>query len=253
MGALDGKVALITGAARGQGAAEARLFAERGAKVMMTDVLDEEGAQVAAEIGDSAAYMRLDVTSEQGWKDVVAATVEKFGKLNVLVNNAGIITPAVEVHETSLEDYRKVIEINQIGVFLGMRASVESMKKAGGGSIVNIASIDGLIGMYGASAYCASKFAVRGMTKVAALELGKYGIRVNSLHPGGVKTKILGDLGISEDQADGAFNSTPLGRIAKSEEMATLAAYLASDDASYSTGSEFVADGGLTAGFALEG
>ena len=152
MGALDGKVALITGAARGQGAAEARLFAERGAKVMMTDVLDEEGAQVAAEIGDSAAYMRLDVTSEQGWKDVVEATVEKFGKLNVLVNNAGIITPAVEVHETSLEDYRKVIEINQIGVFLGMRASVESMKKAGGGSIVNIASIDGVIGMYGASA-----------------------------------------------------------------------------------------------------
>ena len=253
MGALDGKVALITGAARGQGAAEARLFVERGAKVMMTDVLDDEGAQVAAEIGDSAAYMRLDVTSEQGWKDVVAATVEKFGKLNVLINNAGIITPAKEVHETSLEDYRKVIDINQIGVFLGMREVVEPMKKADGGSIVNISSIDGLTGMYGASAYCASKFAVRGMTKVAALELGKYGIRVNSLHPGGVKTKILDDIYLTEAQAEEAFKASPLGRIGKSEEMATLAAYLASDDASYSTGSEFVADGGLTAGFSLDG
>ncbi len=253
MGALDGKVALITGAARGQGAAEARLFVERGAKVMMTDVLDEEGQQVAAELGDCAAYMRLDVASEQGWKDVVAATVEKFGKLNVLINNAGIITPVAEVQETSLATFQKVTDVNQIGVFLGMREVVEPMKKAGGGSIVNIASIDGLIGMYGAVAYCASKFAVRGMTKVAALEMGKYGIRVNSLHPGGVKTKILDDTGMTEEQAEEAFKAIPLGRIAKSEEMATLAAYLASDDASYSTGSEFIADGGLTAGFALEG
>ena len=253
MGALDGKVALITGAARGQGAAEARLFVERGAKVMMTDVLDEEGQQVAAELGDSATYMRLDVTSEQGWKDVVNATVEKFGKLNVLINNAGIITPVAEVQETSLATFQKVTDVNQIGVFLGMREVVEPMKKAGGGSIVNIASIDGLIGMYGAVAYCASKFAVRGMTKVAALEMGKYGIRVNSLHPGGVKTKILDDTGMTEEQAEEAFKAIPLGRIAKSEEMATLAAYLASDDASYSTGSEFIADGGLTAGFALEG
>ena len=253
MGALDGKVALITGAARGQGAAEARLFVERGAKVMMTDVLDDEGQQVAAELGDAAAYMRLDVTSEDGWKEVVAATIEKFGKLNVLINNAGIITPVAELHQTSLATFQKVTDVNQIGVFLGMREVVEPMKKAGGGSIVNIASIDGLIGMYGAVAYCASKFAVRGMTKVAAIELGKYGIRVNSLHPGGVKTKILDDTGMTEAQAEEAFKAIPLGRIAKSEEMATLAAYLASDDASYSTGSEFIADGGLTAGFALEG
>ncbi|HBD12965.1 MAG TPA: 3-alpha-hydroxysteroid dehydrogenase [Porticoccaceae bacterium] len=253
MGTLDGKVAIITGAARGQGAAEAQLFAERGAKVMLCDVLDDEGAKVAADIGDAAAYMRLDVTDEQGWKDVVKTTVEKFGKLNVLINNAGIITPVREVHETSLDDYRKVIDVNQIGVFLGMREVVEPMKKAGGGSIVNIASIDGLIGMYGATAYCASKFAVRGMTKVAALELGKYGIRVNSIHPGGVQTKILDDTGLTEDKAVEAFKAIPLGRIGQSREMATLAAYLASDDASYSTGSEFIADGGLTAGFALEG
>lgn len=253
MGALDGKVALITGAARGQGAAEARLFASRGAKVMICDVLDEEGAQVAAEIGDSAAYMRLDVTSEQDWKNVVNATVAKFGKLNVLINNAGIISPIVEIQDTTLEQYNRVVNVNQVGVFLGMREVVEPMKKAGGGSIVNISSIDGLLGMYGATAYCATKFAVRGMTKVAAIELGKYGIRVNSLHPGGVKTKILDDTGMTEEQAENAFKAIPLGRIAKSEEMATLAAYLASDDASYSTGSEFVADGGLTAGFALEG
>lgn len=253
MGALDGKVAIITGAARGQGAAEARLFAERGAKVMLTDVLDDEGKQVATEIGDAAAYMRLDVTSEQSWKDVVAATVDQFGKVNVLINNAGIISPVAETHKTSLETYRKIIDVNQVGVFLGMKEVVEPMKAAGGGSIVNIASIDGLIGMYGATAYCASKFAVRGMTKVAAIELGKYGIRVNSIHPGGVKTKILDDTGLTQDQAAEAFKAIPLGRISQPEEMATLAAYLASDDSSYSTGSEFIADGGLTAGFALEG
>lgn len=251
MSSLEGKVALITGAARGQGAAEARLFAQRGAKVMLCDLLDDEGQAVAAEIGANAAYMRLDVTSESDWKKVVQATVDKFGKLNVLINNAGIITPVKEVGDTSLDDYMKVINVNQVGVFLGMREVVAPMKTAGGGSIVNISSIDGLIGMYGATAYCATKFAVRGMTKVAALELGKYGIRVNSLHPGGVQTKILDDTGLSEEQAADAFKQIPLGRIGQSEEMATLAAYLASDDASYSTGSEFIADGGLTAGFSL--
>lgn len=251
MGTLDGKVAIITGAARGQGAAEARLFAERGAKVMLTDVLDEEGAKTAASIGDAAAYMRLDVADEQNWADVVAATVDKFGKVNVLVNNAGIITPVAEVQDTSLETFNKVIGVNQTGVFLGMKAVVKPMQDAGGGSIVNIASIDGLIGMYGAVAYCASKFAVRGMTKVAALDLGKYGIRVNSIHPGGVQTKILDDTGLTQDEAVEAFKAMPLGRIGQPEEMATLAAYLASDDSSYSTGSEFIADGGLTAGFSL--
>jgi len=253
MGALDGKVAIITGAARGQGAAEARLFAERGAKVMLTDVLDDEGAKTAASIGASAAYMNLDVTNEESWASVVAATVEKFGKVNVLVNNAGIITPAVETHETTLETYNKVINVNQVGVFLGMKEVVKPMKDAGGGSIINIASIDGLTGMYGAVAYCASKFAVRGMTKVAALELGKYGIRVNSLHPGGVQTKILADINLTSDEAAEVFKAIPIGRIGQPEEMATLAAYLASDDSSYSTGSEFIADGGMTAGFSLEG
>ncbi|MCC6296157.1 MAG: SDR family oxidoreductase, partial [Pseudomonadales bacterium] len=163
----------------------------------------------------------------------------------------GIITPVKEIGDTSLAEYMKVVNVNQVGVFLGMREVIEPMKQAGGGSIVNIASIDGLIGMYGATAYCATKFAVRGMTKVAALELGKYGIRVNSLHPGGVQTKILFDTGLTMDEAVEAFKRMPLGRIGQPEEMATLAAYLASDDSSYSTGSEFIADGGLTAGFSL--
>lgn len=253
MGTLDGKVAIITGAARGQGAAEARLFAERGAKVMITDVLDAEGEKVAAEIGPSAAYMRLDVTDEKNWDQVVAETIKKFGKINVLVNNAGIITPVAELQDTSLETYNKVIAVNQTGVFLGMKAVTKPMRGAGGGSIINIASIDGLIGMYGAVAYCASKFAVRGMTKVGAIDLGKYGIRVNSIHPGGVQTKILDDTGLTQDEAVEAFKKIPVGRIGQPREMATLAAYLASDDSSYSTGSEFIADGGLTAGFALEG
>ena len=251
MSDLTGKVALITGAARGQGAAEARLFAQRGAKVMLCDVLDTEGQAVAAEIGANAAYTRLDVTSETDWQAAVETTVAQFGKLDVLINNAGIAKIAA-LEECTLQEYQEVIQINQVGVFLGMRAVIEPMQQAGGGSIVNISSIDGLIGMTGGTAYCASKFAVRGMTKVAALELGKYGIRVNSIHPGGILTPMITSAGIDAQTAGEIFGKVPLHRIGQPEEMATLAAYLASDDASYSTGSEFVADGGLTAGFALE-
>ncbi|PCJ37906.1 MAG: 3-alpha-hydroxysteroid dehydrogenase [Cellvibrionales bacterium] len=252
MNNLQGKVALISGAARGQGAAEARLFASRGAKVVITDVLDEEGKAVAAEIGDAAHYIHLDVTDENSWAAAVKETVERFGKLNVLVNNAGIvqIKPLVE---SSVADYMKVIEINQLGVFLGMRTVAGPMKEAGGGSIINISSIDGLIGMVGGSAYCASKFAVRGMTKVAAMELGPDNIRVNSIHPGGIHTPMITQTGMDDAAMNNIFGKVPLGRVGQPEEMATLAAYLASDDSSYSTGSEFIADGGLTAGFSLEG
>jgi 3alpha(or 20beta)-hydroxysteroid dehydrogenase len=247
---LENKVALITGAARGQGAAEARLFAARGAKVMLCDVLDADGEQTAAAIGPAAAYLRLDVTDEDSWRAAVEATVARFGKLNVLVNNAGIgLLGALKT--MSVADYMKTIEINQLGVFLGMRSVAAAMKAAGGGSIINISSIAGLGGAVGGVAYCASKFAVRGMTKVAAMELGPDNIRVNSIHPGGVMTNMLSDAGLTGAGADALFARTPLGRIAQPEEMATLAAYLASDDSSYSTGSEFVADGGLTAGFAL--
>lgn len=251
MSNLNGKVALITGAARGQGAAEARLFAQRGAKVMLCDILDSEGQAVAAEIGANAAYLRLDVTSEASWQAAVKATVAKFGKLNVLVNNAGIVK-VTALADCPLEEYMQVIQVNQIGVFLGMKTVAPAMKQAGGGSIVNISSIDGLIGMTGGTAYCASKFAVRGMTKVAALELGKDGIRVNSIHPGGILTPMITGAGLDAQTAGEIFGRVPLQRIGQPEEIATLAAYLASDDASYSTGSEFIADGGLTAGFALE-
>ncbi len=251
MSNLNGKVALITGAARGQGAAEARLFAQRGAKVMLCDILDSEGQAVAAEIGANAAYIRLDVTSEASWQAAVKAAVGKFGKLNVLVNNAGIVK-VTDLADCPLDEYMQVIQVNQVGVFLGMKTVVPAMKQAGGGSIVNISSIDGLIGMTGGTAYCASKFAVRGMTKVAALELGKHGIRVNSIHPGGILTPMITGAGLDAQTAGEIFGRVPLQRIGQPEEIATLAAYLASDDASYSTGSEFIADGGLTAGFALE-
>ncbi|MBK8133062.1 MAG: glucose 1-dehydrogenase [Gammaproteobacteria bacterium] len=251
MSNLNGKVALITGAARGQGAAEARLFAQRGAKVVLCDILDSEGQAVAAEIGANATYVRLDVTSEASWQAAVKAAVGKFGKLNVLVNNAGIVK-VTNLADCPLDEYMQVIQVNQVGVFLGMKTVVPAMKQAGGGSIVNISSIDGLIGMTGGTAYCASKFAVRGMTKVAALELGKDGIRVNSIHPGGILTPMITGAGLDAQTAGEIFGRVPLQRIGQPEEIATLAAYLASDDASYSTGSEFIADGGLTAGFALE-
>ncbi|MDF1832331.1 MAG: glucose 1-dehydrogenase [Porticoccaceae bacterium] len=251
MSNLKGKVALITGAARGQGAAEARLFAARGAKVVITDVLDQEGKQVAADIGDAALYIHLDVTDENSWAAAVKETVAHFGKLNVLVNNAGIVQVKPLI-DTSVADYMKVIEINQLGVFLGMRSVAGAMKDAGSGSIINISSIDGLIGMSGGSAYCASKFAVRGMTKVAAMELGPDNIRVNSIHPGGIHTPMITQAGMDESVMTDIFSKVPLGRVGQPEEMATLAAYLASDDSSYSTGSEFIADGGLTSGFSLE-
>ncbi len=251
MTSLAGKVVLITGGSRGQGAAEARIFAERGAKVMICDVLDEDGHKTAAEIGDAAAYTHLDVTDESAWQAAVAATIAKFGKLNGLVNNAGI----ADMHalkEMSVEQYMKTIQVNQVGVFLGMKSVAGAMKDAGGGAIVNISSIAGMLGAVGGIAYCASKFAVRGMTKVAALELGPDNIRVNSIHPGGIMTRMLTDAGLTSDGANDLFSSAPVGRIGQPEEMATLAAYLISDDSSYSTGSEFVADGGITAGFALE-
>jgi 3alpha(or 20beta)-hydroxysteroid dehydrogenase len=250
MGRLQGKVALVSGAARGMGQAEAGLFARAGARVMLADVLDEEGAQVARAIGDAARFQHLDVTSEAGWAAAVAATLAAFGRLDVLVNNAGIVIPSL-LRDLSLENYQRVIDVNQTGVFLGMRAVIPAMEAAGGGSIVNVSSIDGLIGMDLVFAYVASKFAVRGMTKTAALELAPLRIRVNSLHPGFVHTRMGNPTG--DPAARGLLDRygarrIPLGRPAEPEEIATLALFLASDESSYCTGSEFVADGGFTAG-----
>lgn len=248
MARLNGQVAIISGAARGQGAAEARLFAKEGAQVVLGDVLDTEGQAVADDIGDAAHYQHLDVTSEASWAAAVEAAEDQFGPVTTLVNNAGIFRLA-PIAAVSLEDYRQVIDVNQVGVFLGMKAVAPSMQAAGGGSIINISSIDGMIGSSNSLAYVASKFAVRGMTKVAAIELGPVGIRVNSIHPGGIRTPMITEAGIDDAQAEAMFGTVPLRRIGESEEVANLALYLASDESSYSTGSEFIVDGGWTAGF----
>lgn len=248
MGMLTGRIALITGAARGQGEAEARLFAAEGATVLMTDVLDDDGAAVARDIGAAASYRHLDVTEEAGWQKIADEIRSRHGRLDVLINNAGILRLA-PFENTPLEDYLAVIGVNQVGVFLGIRAAIPLMRAAGGGSIVNISSIDGLVGMALGAAYVSSKFAVRGMTKVAALELGRDNIRVNSIHPGGVDTAMVRGDNAPMDTPTGAFAKVPLGRIGTPNDVAHMALFLASDASAYSTGSEFVVDGGLTAGF----
>jgi 3alpha(or 20beta)-hydroxysteroid dehydrogenase len=248
MGRLTGKVALISGAARGQGAAEARLFAAEGAKVVLTDVLDSDGELVAKELGsDTAVFQHHDVTSSDDWAAAVAVATSTFGGLDVLVNNAGIfrITPLAT---TSADSYLEVVNVNQLSVFLGMQAVIDAMTAAGGGSIVNVSSIAGLRGSGGTIAYSASKWAVRGMTKVAALELAPLRIRVNSIHPGIIDTPMLNDLLITNDAAKQAIGSRiPIGGVATAEQVARMALFLASDESDHSTGSEFVVDGGITA------
>ena len=252
MGSLDGKVAIVSGGARGQGEAEVRLFAAEGAKVVFGDVLHDLGEAVAADVGPNAHYLPLDVTDPGAWQKAVAETTSRFGPPTVLVNNAGVLLFGVSMVDTPLEDYMRVININQVGVFLGMKYTAPAMIEAGGGSIVNISSTNGIAGYGGTVAYTASKFAVRGMTKNAALELGQHGIRVNSIHPGGVDTAMtapdtLGDA-ISDEDREATFAMLPLGRVGQPVEIAHLAAYLASDESSYSTGAEFIADGGMLAG-----
>jgi 3alpha(or 20beta)-hydroxysteroid dehydrogenase len=242
-GRLAGKVAIITGAARGQGAAEAKLFVEHGAKVVLGDVLDE-GKAVADSLGDAATFLHMDIRKEEDWAAAVEAA-QAFGPLNVLVNNAAVVHFA-SIVDTTLEDYKRVIDINQVGTFLGIRSVIEPMKAAGGGSIINVSSIDGLQAKNAIIAYAASKWAIRGMTKVAALELGHHGIRVNSLHPGGIDTVMGNPTGLKN--IDDFYKRYPIPRAGRPEEMAQLALFLASDESSYSTGSEFIADGGWSAG-----
>lgn len=246
MGRLDGKVALISGAARGQGEAEARLFAAAGAKVVLADILDEEGTTVAKDIGDAAAYLHLDVTSEADWQAVVDKAIDRFGGIDVLVNNAGIfaINPLAT---TSLDEYRRIIEINQVGVFLGMKAVASHMAARASGSIINISSVAGLQGSMGTISYTASKFAVRGMTKVVAKELAPFGVRVNSVHPGLIDTAMLRQISdVVPGGDDRLREGVPLGTLAEAKDVANLVLFLASDDSSYCTGAEFVVDGGMT-------
>ncbi len=239
-GRLTGKVALISGGARGMGASHARSMVAEGAKVVLGDILDEEGALVAKELGAAARYVHLDVTDPEQWTAAVATATDKFGAVNVLVNNAGILNVGL-LEDYQLSEWHRILDINLTGVFLGMRAVVKPMREAGGGSIINISSIEGLAGTIACHGYTATKFAVRGLTKSAALELGPSGIRVNSIHPGLIKTPMT--QWVPED-----IFQTALGRAAEPKEVSNLVIYLASDDSSYSTGSEFVVDGGTVAG-----
>jgi 3alpha(or 20beta)-hydroxysteroid dehydrogenase len=249
MGMLEGRVAIITGAARGQGAAAARRFVGEGARVVIADVTDDTGKTLADELGAAALYRHLDVSSEQEWDAVVGEAVEQFGGLDVLVNNAGVLHFAA-LTDTTLADYQRVIGVNQIGTFLGMRAAARVMRA--GGSIVNVSSVEGMAGMPYVLAYTASKFAIRGMTKVAAHELGPRGIRVNSVHPGMIDTKMVQDaIGGHEVDVTPVTNKLALRRVGRAAEIAELVLFLASDRSSYSTGSEFVADGGSLATHAL--
>ncbi|WCS18695.1 glucose 1-dehydrogenase [Mycobacterium marinum] len=237
MGRVDGKVALISGGARGMGASHARLLVQEGAKVVIGDILDEEGKALAEEIGDAVRYVHLDVTQPDQWEAAVATAVDEFGKLDVLVNNAGIVALG-QLKKFDLGQWQKVIDVNLTGTFLGMRAAVEPMTAAGSGSIINVSSIEGLRGAPAVHPYVASKWAVRGLTKSAALELAPLNIRVNSIHPGFIRTPMTANL--PDDMV-----TIPLGRPADSREVSTFVVFLASDDASYATGSEFVMDGGL--------
>lgn len=236
MGRLDGKVAIITGAARGQGEAEARLFAAEGAKVVLGDVLDDLGEAVAKDIGDAARYVHLDVRSPDDWKAAVDTAVSEFGRLNVLVNNAGIANGSA-IGRFGLDKWQEIIDVNLTGPFLGIRAAADALVAAGGGSIINNSSIEGLRGTSWAHGYVASKWGLRGLTKSVAVELAPHGVRVNSLHPGLIRTPITE--GIPDDMIP-----IPLGRPGRPEEVAAFVVFLASDESSYATGTEFVMDGG---------
>lgn len=251
MGTLDDKVVIITGGARGMGAAHARHFVAEGARVVIGDLLDEEGRALADELGGRAVFAHLDVTSPQDWDEVVALATQRYGGLHGLVNNAGVLA-FKPIADTEVEEFRRILDINLTGAWLGLKAVTDVLARDGGGSVVNVSSINGFVGSSGLSAYTASKFAVRGLTKAAAQELGGRGIRVNSIHPGGIATPMTqrspGQSGADEAAV---FARVPISRWGRPEEVSPLAAYLISDLSSYCTGSEFVVDGGLLSGSAF--
>lgn len=251
MARLDGKVAIVTGGAQGQGAAICRGFVAEGARVVVADVAVEEGEVLAKELGDAALFVRHDVTSEDDWAATVAAAEDAFGRIDVLVNNAGILLFS-ELTATSLADYERVVRVNQFGTFLGMRAVVPALERAGGGSIVNSSSIEGLGGMPFLVAYSSSKFAIRGMTKAAAMELGPKGIRVNSVHPGMIDTGMTRVHG-GDAAMEWGGKKVALKRVGLPEDVVGMYLFLASDESSYCTGGEYTVDGGATATHAFGG
>lgn len=238
---LDGKVVLVTGGARGIGAAIARAAVSEGAKVVIGDVSDRDGRALATAVGASAKYVHLDVTKPEDWEAAIAGAVKTYGALNVLVNNAGIANYG-PIDQYSRADWDRIIAINLTGVFNGIQAALPALKAAGGGSIVNMSSLAGLRGEAGMPGYVATKFAVRGLTKAAALDLARYGIRVNSIHPGIVHTPL------SAEGPKVSMRHVAMDRIGEAVEIANLTVFLASDESSYSTGAEFIADGGEFAG-----
>jgi cyclopentanol dehydrogenase len=251
MGKLDGKVALISGGARGQGAAEAEAFAREGAKVVFGDVRDAEGQKVEATIrahGGEAVYVHLDVTSEADWKSAVQTAIGRFGKLDVLVNNAAIVIPRVAIEDRTVEEWDRVMAVNARGVFLGTKHAIPAMRRAGGGSIVNISSVAGIgQSLHQEPAYAASKGAVRIFTKVTASQHAKDRIRCNSVHPGPIDTDMLHSAMPDPDVLKKRLERVPLGRMGTVPEIVTVVLYLASDDSAYMTGSELVIDGGALA------
>ena len=245
MGRLDNKVALITGGSSGIGAASARMLVAEGAKVLLGDVRDDDGKALADELGDAARYVHLDVTSPQEWADAVEHCVQEFGTLNVLFNNAGIANGAA-INRFKLEKWQQIIDVNLTGPFLGIRAATDVMIAANGGSIINTSSIEGLRGTPWAHGYVASKWGLRGLTKSVAMELAPHGIRVNSLHPGLIRTPITE--GIPDD-----LIPIPLGRPGQPKDVASFVLFLASDESAFATGSEFVMDGGTVTQIAHKG
>lgn len=245
---LEGKIAIVTGGARGMGAVTAKLFAGEGAHVILTDVITAEGEATAAEIGGSATFMKHDVSSDDDWAAVAEHAKSQFGRVDVLVNNAGVVhfTP---IEALKAEEAQHVLGINTIGPMLGAKHVTPLMKAAGKGSIINISSVDGLRGCNGLTVYTASKWAVRGMTKSLAYELGTSNIRVNSVHPGGVDTPMGNSRGLPPDELKAAFGRVPLQRIGEPDEIARTSLFLASDEASYISGAEIAVDGGWAAGY----
>ncbi|MEN2739649.1 SDR family oxidoreductase [Microbacterium sp. X-17] len=242
MGRVDGRVALISGAARGMGAEHARVLVDEGASVVIGDVLDDEGAALAAELGGRARYVHLDVREYAQWETAVATSLAAFGRLDILINNAGIVRSApIDVHPVA--DWDLVISVNLSGAFYGIRASAEALKASGHGSIINVSSDAGLQGYEQITGYNASKFGLRGLTKNASLDLGRYNVRVNTIHPGLIRTPMIGGLDFPQ-------NHVALHRLGEMSELSSLVLFLASDDSSFSTGAEFVADGGESAGLA---
>ncbi|UUU42129.1 glucose 1-dehydrogenase [Streptomyces sp. NBC_00162] len=246
---LSGKVVVITGAARGLGAAAARAVVDGGGKVLVTDVLEAEGAETAAKLGGSARFLRHDVTSEADWQAALEYAVAEFGRIDGLVNNAGIATGQFLEHE-SVEHFRQVVEINLVGVFIGIKTAIPLLRANGGGSIVNISSAAGLTGLALTAGYGASKWGVRGLSKIGAVELAEARIRVNSVHPGMTLTPMTAPVGIQA--GEGNYPGTPMGRVGVPEEIAAAVAFLLSDAAGYMTGAELAVDGGWTAGLTVK-